>query len=685
MSSPKSLFNCGPPQSPYSELNFRIRTFRSLSFRCGLGRKLFSKLLTYKPMTRIKTLVGDSYMGVWMATRSVPVGLKLVICLMAVAAFLHCVEIAQAQPLGQTIQFESIQGDIWISGVPKSLSRLGPNAEVTVKIWFNRQLLGEGDSYRRRIAEFDSILRSDLRARSVRSLKQEAEKSFLLAKESLDDLRKNGLLTDFRRHWIVNGFSATTRLSAIERFKRIPGVSKIFVVGKTNTKKGDGELSTVEDRRNNSDFSFDPERWLHPWYTRALKADKVWSEFGVSGKGTLNIIHDFHFSKSPPMDKSKSSIVGFNFNNGTTNLCIRPESSSTRDLHGVMCAAIVCGRGSPDFGYEFGLAPSGEWAGVISSGEIESSVEWAIENAADTYSMSFSIPGLGEYRSHWRKILEHGAICGICFVSGAGNFAKTVKTPLQMRTPEDIPEVVFAAAGVHRNLSKTSFSSTGPVLWKTEHYDEGEVQKPEVCAFNHQLPVFFIDGTVRESAINGNSFAGPMFCGSIALMRSADPELHPWRIRKIITSTASDIGTPGFDSSTGHGLINCYRAVKEVLRQKAIRDGKDPSRYQQELAKGQFDEDNYLAKLSSHLVVVNSGREAVGNGKTNLLEGDIIKRVEGAEVTSEGDWAGLIARSRGQSLKIKVIRGQKPVEIQVSAAKMRFRKVREVYAEPVFK
>ena len=636
-------------------------------------------------MTRIKTLVGNAHMGVGMATRTVPVGLRFVFCLMSVAAFLHCLGIAQAQSLGQTIQFESIQGDIWISGVPKSLSRFGTNAEVTVKIWFNRQLLGEGDSYRRRIAEFDSIPRSALRARSVRALKQESEESFLLAKESLDDLRKKGLLTDVRRHWIVNGFSATTRLSAIEKIKRIPGVSKIFVVRKTNTKKAEGEVSNAVDHRNNSDFLFDPERWLHPWYTRALKADKAWSEFGVSGKGTLNVIHDFHFSKSPQMDKSKSPIVGFNFNNGTTNLCIRPESPSTRDLHGVMCAAIVCGRGSPDFGYEFGLAPSGEWAGVISSGEIESSVEWAIENAADTYSMSFSIPGLGEYRSHWRKILEHGAICGICFVSGAGNFAKTVKTPLQMRTPEDIPEVVFAAAGVHRNLSKTSFSSKGPVLWKTDHYDEGAVRKPEVCAFNYQLPVFFMDGTVIESAINGNSFAGPMFCGSIALMRSADPEIHPWRIREIITSTASDIGLPGFDSSTGHGLINCYRAVKEVLRQKAIRDGTDPSRYQQELANGQFDEENYIASLSSHLVVINSERDAGGNGKTNLLEGDIIDRVEGAAVTSEGDWAGLIARSRGQSLKIKVIRSQKPIEIQVTTAKMRIWKVREVYAEPVFK
>ena len=31
-----------------------------------------------------------------------------------------------------------------------------------------------------------------------------------------------------------------------------------------------------------------------------------------------------------------------------------------------------------------------------------------IEQGADTYSMSFSRPDLGEYRSHWRKLMEQG-------------------------------------------------------------------------------------------------------------------------------------------------------------------------------------------------------------------------------------------------------------------------------------
>ena len=40
---------------------------------------------------------------------------------------------------------------------------------------------------------------------------------------------------------------------------------------------------------------FDPERYKHPWYTRQLLADRAWRELGVTGKGTLNVVHDWNF------------------------------------------------------------------------------------------------------------------------------------------------------------------------------------------------------------------------------------------------------------------------------------------------------------------------------------------------------------------------------------------------------
>lgn len=607
---------------------------------------------------------------------------RMVLCV----AFLNLIPIitnGQEKSQPEKVALEDLSGDIWVSELPKSLRRLEKNPEITVKVWFDRQLLGDGEAYQRRATEFDSTPRSALRLRVMEAMKQESDRSFLKAKKKLGELQSAGILTNIRQHWIVNGFSATTRIANVGLVKEVPGVNKIFIVRKINSARSGfvGE----DDGTNSSEFVFDPKRWLHPWYTRALKADRVWKQFGVSGKGTLNVIHDFHFANSPQMAKSQSSLVGFNFNTGTAQLSVRPESDSSRDLHGIMCAAIVCGRGSTEFGYEFGLAPSGEWAGVISRTDIEASVEWAIEKAADTYSMSFSIPGLGQYRSHWRKIFEHGTLCGLCFVSGAGNFAKTAQIPFQMRTPEDIPQVVFAAAGVHRNLSKTVFSSQGPVLWRTEHYQEGEVKKPEVCAFNHQLPFFLTNGTVRESAINGNSFAGPMFCGAIALMRSADNEIHPWRIREIITSTATDIGPPGFDTSTGHGLINCYSAVKEVLRQKTMREGGKPIQVEKETLDDLFDVDRYLEKLSARLMVIESTRKTVGPQLNKLRPGDIITDLDGSKIRSLAAWNERMAKSQTDRVKIQILRDQKPLQFHGNIGQFRNHTVKEVYAAPVFK
>ena len=303
----------------------------------------------------------------------------------------------------------------------------------------------------------------------------------------------------------------------------------------------------------------------------------------------------------------------------------------------------------------------------------------AIEQGADTYSMSFSIPRLQQYRSHWRKIMEQGSLCGLFFVSGAGNFSQTEQVPVQMRIPEDIPEVVFAAAGVQRNFSRTPFSSQGPVKWETEHYRDGLVQKPEVCAFNMGLPLLQRDGRVRPAGLNGNSFAGPMFCGSIALMLSADPDLLPWDLKEIITLTATDVAARGFDAQTGHGLINCYRAVREVLRRKALREGRDPAAYTGRKPGDELDLASMRERLSKYRikiarVVPNSQAAKIGiqvkdvvlsyNGQSITTPTGLVKAVAAAS-QRDAEKITLVIERRGNRMKFNLKPG--PLGVQVAA------------------
>ena len=485
------------------------------------------------------------------------------------------------------IPAESLDGKgVWISPDIKPSTN-----SIRVAVWFDKQLLGDGEAYSRRAKTFSKIGRQELRKSSIASLKKISADSHKKAEEDLNKLIKKGTIKDLKKHWVVNGFSCSTTEAELEELSKVEGVKKIFLI-RTRRLPATEDLApkVVANPERPNGFS---DKNL-PWYISALKADKVWKELGVTGQGTLNVIHDKNFIYSPSLQKTIyrnpheipgngkdddgngliDDVHGYNFvkdSASITTATLKGDKTDRKKLHGTSCAHIVSGAAWADGAPQFGLAPMSQWAGVIAGESIESALEWAIEQGADTYSMSFTKSRLGETRSHWRKLMEHGTYCGVFFVSGAGNYALKDQVPVQMRVPQSIPEAVFAAAGVQQDLSRTPFSSKGPVHWDTEHYTDGKVSKPEVCAFNFKVPLLMPDGKISKETLNGNSFAGPMFCGSISLMISADPDLLPWDLKEIITSTATDVGPKGVDYETGHGLINCYRAVKEVIRRRDLR------------------------------------------------------------------------------------------------------------------
>lgn len=474
-----------------------------------------------------------------------------------------------------------------------------PRNQFRITVWFEGQFLGDGKAYLRRTKEFDEMGRNELREKVIRILKALSQKSQASVGESLNELAVRNAISNLEFHWIVNGFSCQINRDALEEVKKIPGVRMIYFAGPAETRRNQRPAAkpVASPPKKTEREPFSPERFKPNWYITALKADQVWKEHKIAGEGVLNVIHDGNFILSPSIeatlfrnpnetengkDDSGNGLINdihgydFSLNRPQLTRMAMPKNSekvSGSVLHGHQCAAIICGKGTEESPHQFGIAPESQWAGVLASRRVEAAIEWAIEQGADTYSMSFSRPNLGDMRSHWRKMMEHGAFCGVHFVSGAGNFAMKgspsfAPVPVQMRTPEDIPHVVFAAAGIQKDLSRTPFSSQGPVLWETAHYKDGLVDKPEVVAFNFRLPQLLPDGSVKEQASNGNSFAGPMFCGTIALMLSANPELKPWEVREIIISTARDVGESGYDHQTGHGLIDAYAAVSEAINRK---------------------------------------------------------------------------------------------------------------------
>ena len=623
---------------------------------------------------------------------------------------LLCVLAVGLSASADDVAIEKIPGEgVWTSPRFETFPARVDRFRVTV--WFEDQLLGDGKAYLRRAKEFSKWKRRDLRKAAAAAMKQASNASWKTAQESVATLVEEKVLSNVERHWIVNGFSCSVARDSLKSLEKIPGVRKIFcarpeVRGPQARRAAAGKSIAPAEAE-----AFDPKRYLHPWYIRHLQADRVWRELKVTGEGTLNVIHDFNFvlsrnvtdglyrnpGETPDNGKDDDGnglvddVHGFDFDsksNQLTRIPVPEGAVNPQLMHGFMCAAIISGRGSgEDRTFEFGIAPRSQWTGVIASMRLEASAEWAVEQGADTYSMSFSMPGLGDYRSHWRKLMEHGSFCGICFVSGAGNFAQQVRVPVQMRTPEDIPDAVFAAAGVQRNFARTPFSSQGPVEWKTEHYQDGTVAKPEVCAFNMGVPMLRLDGTTTPTGLNGNSFAGPMFCGSISLMLSADPDLLPWDLKKIITSTATDVGPDGFDAQTGHGLINCYHAVREVLRRKAIREGGDRAPFTGPEPGDEIDVEKIRQQGQSSRLIVARVQPGTQAAKLGLKARDIIVSYDDQAVSNRADLLKAKAKVTGDDKAVIVVqRGAKKLELTFESGPLGFAPAEaQTFDEPVFK
>lgn len=108
---------------------------------------------------------------------------------------------------------------------------------------------------------------------------------------------------------------------------------------------------------------------------------------------------------------------------------------------------------------------------------------------------------------------------------------------------------VTCVGGVDTTNQRVGYSSIGP--------GHLALNKPDICGYTH----FQGSGAIGPSD-NGTSAACPVVAGVIAALRSkkpynpSDSTTSPWAIRSLITSTAVDLGSSGYDFKHGHGVIN---------------------------------------------------------------------------------------------------------------------------------
>ncbi len=139
-------------------------------------------------------------------------------------------------------------------------------------------------------------------------------------------------------------------------------------------------------------------------------------------------------------------------------------------------------------------------------------------------------------------VLRYAAQKGAVLIASAGNAGND-----KIHYPSAL-EVAISVGAVDRDKSRAGFSNYGATL---------DLVAPGVDIFTTTLDAAY------DSSSSGTSFSAPMVSAAAALLLSADPLLNADALRGVLMTTATDLGTNGFDPFYGAGLLNIDRALKQ--------------------------------------------------------------------------------------------------------------------------
>lgn len=311
---------------------------------------------------------------------------------------------------------------------------------------------------------------------------------------------------------------------------------------------------------------------------------------GMDGSGVLvaivdtgvNMAHLNSKGKNPTFDAARS---------WTPNPSITPGSAPVG--HGTMCAFDVCIAAPKCTILDIALLTSTTTGPTIMSGFLSDAIKaynhlLLIMNAPrrpgearslvvnNSWGMfhpnwDFPIGHSGNYSDNpnhpFNRIVATLERAGADILFAAGNCGKDCpdgRCSNPPGTPPITTKAIYGAnsspfvtcvAGVDTTKKRVGYSAIGPGRLTTN--------KPDISGYTH------FKGSGVYTADGGTSAACPVISGVVAAVRSrkphnpADSSTSPAAIRNLITTTAQDLGTTGYDFEHGFGVIDgCALAGK---------------------------------------------------------------------------------------------------------------------------
>ncbi len=241
---------------------------------------------------------------------------------------------------------------------------------------------------------------------------------------------------------------------------------------------------------------------------------------------------------------------------GRCFICGTGDPANTDDgvtlSHGTLCAGIIGATDNNGVGIS-GVAQAARIMPVkVTTGLLASQVNtgngliWAADNGAAIASMSWGF-GATSNVSFLRSAVEYAAASDVLMVASTGN------TPgAAIGYPARWPEVIAVGA---TNNTDTLFpgTTTGP---------EMSLSAPGQDIFT---TVDETDNPNGYEFASGTSMAAPMVAGAAAVIWSAKPTLSAEDVRRLLETTADDLGPVGWDPQFGYGRVNLGSALSSIV------------------------------------------------------------------------------------------------------------------------
>ncbi len=260
---------------------------------------------------------------------------------------------------------------------------------------------------------------------------------------------------------------------------------------------------------------------------------------------------------------------------GTGSLLVRPYSAWTdreeaedwgRTGHGTHVAgtAAAPANGIGVVGVAPGTPGTGEVIAVqISDRDGYSSdetmikgIRWAVRNGAQVINISAG--GAGENPS-FQRVVDWAFSNGALIIASVGNDG-------QDSASVNYPAGYWGVLGVAAQCAGSTSAPDCPTPYGLARFSNRnrsvDVVAPGVDIVS-SVPTRVRQGEVSSgyAVKEGTSMATPFVAGVAALVFAANPGATPFQVLRQIKNTATDMGRPGRDPSTGAGLINPRAAV----------------------------------------------------------------------------------------------------------------------------